>query len=198
VTWAYEQAGRAPVDRALDGPQRWALGADRTVELVLLPGHTPGHVGVLDPETGVLVAADAILGASVPDASGAPLAPPLYVGADAYRATVARIRALAPTLLLTAHYAPMHEEEAGAFVDASGAFADAVDRALRERLRALDAPASLAELNAAIADELRTWTPAEDDGLAHTLLAHLELFERTGEARRADAPDGPPRWIAGG
>jgi glyoxylase-like metal-dependent hydrolase (beta-lactamase superfamily II) len=96
--------GDAPVDLGLRGGETIRIGPDRRLEILHLPGHTPGHIGLWDPRDRVAIIIDAALLDGIYDRLGNKLIPPRYYDADAYRETIRQIRSLEPELLLTAHY----------------------------------------------------------------------------------------------
>jgi glyoxylase-like metal-dependent hydrolase (beta-lactamase superfamily II) len=136
-----ELGGDAPVDVGLRGGETLRLGADWRVEVMALPGHTPGHLGLWDPRSGVAIVIDAVLADGVYDRAGNRLIPPRYYSAVGYEATIRRLRTLDPALLLTAHYDVMERDAAREFLDRSLAFVhavgDAVDAAVRDGTTAL-------------------------------------------------------------
>lgn len=76
--------------------------AGRIWEVVPLPGHSPGSIGLWDRETRVLICGDALQGQATA-VQGIAILP----DREAYAATLARVAALAPARLLPAHpYAP--------------------------------------------------------------------------------------------
>ena len=110
-----ELGGDAPVDVGLRGGETLRLGRTWRVEVLALPGHTPGHLGLWDPRSGAAIVLDAALADGVCDRAGRRMIPPRYYSAGGYEATLRRLRALDPELLLTAHY-PVMERDAGARV----------------------------------------------------------------------------------
>jgi glyoxylase-like metal-dependent hydrolase (beta-lactamase superfamily II) len=136
-----ELGGDAPVDVGLRGGETLRLGPDRRLEVLALPGHTPGHLGLWDPGSGAAIVIDAVLSDGVYDRAGNRLIPPRYYDAAAYEATIRRLRALDPELLLTAHYEVMDRAAAREFLDRSLDFVRAVRSAVRSagvvELRAL-------------------------------------------------------------
>jgi glyoxylase-like metal-dependent hydrolase (beta-lactamase superfamily II) len=136
-----ELGGDAPIDVGLTGGETLRLGPDWRVEVLALPGHTPGHLGLWDPRSRAAIIIDAVLLDGVYDRAGARLIPPRYYDAAAYEATIRRLRDLDPDLLLTAHYEVMDQVAARAFLDRSLAFVhevrDAVGRAQSTDLRQL-------------------------------------------------------------
>jgi glyoxylase-like metal-dependent hydrolase (beta-lactamase superfamily II) len=121
-----ELGGDAPIDVGLRGGETLRLGPGWRVEVLHLPGHTPGHVGLWDARSGAAVVIDAVLSDGVYDRAGRRLIPPRYYTAPGYEATIRRLRALDPALLLTAHYPVMERAEARAFLDRTLGFVHAV------------------------------------------------------------------------
>jgi glyoxylase-like metal-dependent hydrolase (beta-lactamase superfamily II) len=130
-----ELGGDAPVDIGLRGGETLRLGPDWRVEVLALPGHTPGHVGLWDPRSQAAIVVDAVLADGVCDRAGRRLIPPRYYSAAGYEATIRRLRALDPALLLTAHYDVMGREAAHAFLDRSLSFVHAVGEAIDAAVR---------------------------------------------------------------
>jgi glyoxylase-like metal-dependent hydrolase (beta-lactamase superfamily II) len=124
--------GDAPVDLGLRGGETIRIASGRRLDVLHLPGHTLGHVGLWDPNTRVAIVIDAALSDGIYDRAGNKLIPPRYYDADAYRQTIRRIRALEPEVLLTSHYAPMPRAAAQEFCDRSLAYVDAVEAIVRE------------------------------------------------------------------
>jgi glyoxylase-like metal-dependent hydrolase (beta-lactamase superfamily II) len=162
-----ELGGDAPVDLGLRGGETLRLGGDRRLEVLHLPGHTPGHLGLWDASTGAAIVIDAVLGDGVCDRAGNRLIPPRYYDAAAYEATIRRLRALDPELLLTAHYDVMERPAAREFLDRSLDFVRAVRAAVRgSRTRDLDELTR--EVDAAVGP-----FPAFTHELAASVRAHL-------------------------
>jgi glyoxylase-like metal-dependent hydrolase (beta-lactamase superfamily II) len=163
----HELGGDARVDVGLRGGETLRLGADRRVEILALPGHTPGHLGVWDSRSGAAIVIDAVLGDGIYDITGERLIPPRYYDAAAYEATIRRLRALDPDLLLTAHYAVMERDAARDFLDRSLDFV----RALRAAVRGAT-PWDLAELTRTLDAQLGPF-PSFTHELAASVRAHL-------------------------
>jgi glyoxylase-like metal-dependent hydrolase (beta-lactamase superfamily II) len=124
--------GDAPIDLALSGGEAIRLGPARQWEVLHLPGHTFGHLGLWQPDDRIAIIIDAALFDGIYDRAGNKLIPPRYYDAGAYRSTIRRIRALEPDLLLTAHYPVMGATEAREFCDRSLAYVDAVETVVRD------------------------------------------------------------------
>ena len=114
--------------------RRCASGPSWRVEVLALPGHTPGHLGLWDPRSGAAIVIDAVLSDGVYDRAGNRLIPPRYYSARRLRGDdPARCARSIPALLLTAHYDVMERDAAREFLDRSLAFVHAVRDAVRAR-----------------------------------------------------------------
>ena len=129
-----ELGGDAPIDVGLRGGETLRLGADWRVEVLHLPGHTPGHLGLWDPRSGAAIVIDAALRDGIYDRAGQRLIPPRYYSATDYEATIRRLMGLAPDLLLTAHYDVMERPAAQAFLERALSFVRAMREAVRSGL----------------------------------------------------------------
>jgi glyoxylase-like metal-dependent hydrolase (beta-lactamase superfamily II) len=128
----HDLGGDAPVDLTLCGGESIRLGPGRRLEVLRLPGHTFGHIGLWDPTARVAITIDAALSDGIYDRAGNKLIPPRYYDAHSYRRTIRSIRALEPELLLTAHYEPLDAEACRSFCERSLAHVDAVEAIVRE------------------------------------------------------------------
>lgn len=124
----------SPIDSGLSGGETLRLGPGRVVEILHLPGHTPGHLGVWDPETGAAIIIDAALESGIYSRAGERLIPPRYFDAGWIEGTIHRLQALNPEYLLTAHYPVMQGQEVHDFLDRSLAFTGQVRRVVNEGL----------------------------------------------------------------
>ncbi|GAA1980669.1 MBL fold metallo-hydrolase [Microbacterium pumilum] len=184
------------VDTPLHGGERFDLG-DRELEVLHVPGHSPGHLAVWDAANRALVISDAVLGVTVPTAIGDPAFPPTYRDTAAYVETIRTLREYGADLLLTAHY-PLYEGGAvQEFLDESLVYTDRVDARIEAALRAASRPLSSLELIRDIASDLGPWAPAAADYLIFPVTGNLERLVTQG--RVAVSEQGGRRvweWVA--
>lgn len=128
---ARELGGDAPVDLGLRGGETIRLGREQRWEVLALPGHTLGHMGLWHAGERTAIIIDAVLHRGVCDRAGNLLIPPRIYDLPGYRGTIEQLRARAPELLLTAHFPVMGRAEARAFLDETLAFCDDVERITR-------------------------------------------------------------------
>jgi glyoxylase-like metal-dependent hydrolase (beta-lactamase superfamily II) len=120
--------GDSPIDLGLRGGETIRLGPDWRAEVLHLPGHTRGALGIWDPRSGAAIVIDAVLADGIYDRAGNRLIPPRYYDLQAVRETIARLEALQPDLLLTAHYPVLDRAQALEWLATGRAFVDDVER----------------------------------------------------------------------
>ncbi len=190
--WLERAAGPdVPLDAEVREGETIDLGGI-AVEVLHLPGHSLGHLGLLEPRSGTAIIADAAMGRGFPDLDGRLLSPPPYLDPTAYRETIARLRELAPRLLGTAHFPTLAAAEAAEFLDRGAAFVDDLDAALAGSLA--ESPRTLPELLPSCAEALGPYRDAEVE-LSRSLGAHLEALVAAG-AVTATERDELPAWTA--
>ena len=170
-----------PVDVGLVGGEDLRIGSASILEVLHVPGHTPGHLMLWDAVRRVALIGDALNGATQIDRHGAWTAPPPYTDRDGYLMAIQAVQALDPAVLLAGHYPVMRGPEVGAFVDASRDFVHRVDRVL-ERLLADGAPLTLAAAIERANPLLGPFGFPPD--LSFALAAHLDWLERRGRVQR--------------
>lgn len=164
------------LDLELVGGERLRLGPRLTVEVLHLPGHSPGHLGLWEPASRTAIVQDAVMARGLLDTDGKVIHPPPIVDVPGYERSVRLLQSLAPERLLTAHYAVIEDAAVGRFLDESLAF---VEQARRVVAEAADLP--LAELLSRANAELGPFTSMPNE-LAATLRG--ALHEQGLEARR--------------
>jgi glyoxylase-like metal-dependent hydrolase (beta-lactamase superfamily II) len=172
ATWRWLEQSAGP-DTSLDGEltdgERIDLGRVG-VEVLHLPGHSPGHTGLYEPVTRTAVIGDAAMGSGFERLDGSRAGPPPYVDLPAYRATIARLLELAPARLATTHNPVLEGEAVTAFLELSRRFTDDVERAI-ERAQAAGA-ADPRSLLPPVAAALGGYPETEHE-LARSIGAHL-------------------------
>ncbi len=169
-----------PIDVHLTGGERIRLGPRLTVEVLHLPGHTPGHLGLWDPASRTAIVIDAVLGRGLLDTEGTVIHPPPYFDVDGYVGATRLLQELRPARLLTAHYDVLEGAEVERFLADTLAFVEDA-RALVETALAESGTLSLPELLAHADPVLGPFTSMPNE-LAGSLRAHLQLLVREGRA----------------
>jgi glyoxylase-like metal-dependent hydrolase (beta-lactamase superfamily II) len=157
-----------PVDVALRGGERIRLGPELAVDVLHLPGHSPGHLGLWEPRSRTAIVLDAVMANGLLDMDGNVIHPPPIPDVAGYERSVRLLLELDPARLLTAHYDVIEGAAVRRFLEDSLAF---VERARAAVAAAGDLP--LAELLARADAELGPFTSMPNE-LAATLRGVLD------------------------
>jgi len=192
LAWMGDNLGPdTPLDRTVDDGVWLDLGG-RRVQVLHLPGHSAGHVGLWDPDTRTALVGNAVLGRGLPDRAGRIISPPPYFSVGSYLATIARLERLAPDTLLTAHYPVMRGADVARFLLASQLFVEEAGQAVADLLRAAPTAIALKELTASADARVGPYAILGNE-LAGPVLAHVADLAAAGWASPV-AADGPPAW----
>jgi glyoxylase-like metal-dependent hydrolase (beta-lactamase superfamily II) len=175
----------APVDIALSGGESIRLQDDWHVELWHTPGHSRGHMTVVDPRSHTAIICDAALYNAVLTAEGEPAFPPTYRYVDAYLASIERFIAASFDTLLTSHYPIYRGAEVQDFLYESRNYVARVDAELITELRAHDEPLTMKALIELLSPRLGTWPAAANPALSQPLLGHLERLQQRGRVQES-------------
>lgn len=158
LQWLADALGPdTPLDMHLRGGETLRLGPRLTVEILHLPGHSPGHVGVWEPRTRTAIVTDAVLGAGLLDLEGRVIHPPPIGDPGGYERSARLLQGLEPARLLTAHYEVIEGDAVGRFLDDSLSFVARARRLVGDALA--DSPGiTMRELLARADTELGPFT----------------------------------------
>jgi glyoxylase-like metal-dependent hydrolase (beta-lactamase superfamily II) len=180
------------LDRVLAGATEVDLGVARRVRLLHAPGHSPGSVVAWLPDDAAALVGDAVMGRGIPLFDGSLLYPPMYAPPSAYLATIERLEALQPELMLAGHEPPLEGPEVARFLADSRDAASRLTTLVQQAL-AGDRPRTLAELCEAVAEGYGGLPSDGAANLAMTVDGTLTELIDLGEVA-VDA--GPPRQFA--
>ena len=124
-----------PIDVHLRGGERIRLGPRLTVEVLNLPGHTPGHIGLWEPSSRTAIVIDAVMARGLLDMDGNVIHPPPYFDVADYLGTARTLQALRPARLLTAHYDVLEGDDVDRFLADTVAFVEDAGTDRRGRTR---------------------------------------------------------------
>ncbi len=141
------------------------------LEVLYLPGHSRGHIGLIDRAGETAIIADAVMGLGFETVEGAPAGPPPYVDLDAYRRTIEAVRTLGAARLGTAHFPLFEGAEIDRFCNLSRELTDRIEAAIDEQPPPEGDP--VAALLAPVARSLGGYPEMEVE-LARSIGAHLE------------------------
>ena len=178
-----------PVDIHLRAGERIRLGPRLTVEVLHLPGHSPGHIGLWDPASRTAVVMDAVMGRGLLDIDRNVIHPPPYFDVEGYLGAARTLQTLAPRRLLTAHYDVMEGDQVARFLADTIAFVEDAGRVVVTGLGEAG-ELTLPELLELGDPQLGPFTSMPNE-LAGSLRAHLRELVRQGRAH--EDPSGL-RW----
>lgn len=171
--WLRDAMGAdVPLDLELSGGERIRLGPRLTVEVLHLPGHSPGHLGLWEPESRTAIVQDAVMASGLLDTEGQVIHPPPIVDVAGYERSVRLLQGLRPARLLTAHYDVIEGADVERFLGESLRFVEAARTVVRDALDG-DSELSLKHLLARGDAELGPFTSMRNE-LAATLRGVLQ------------------------
>jgi len=192
LEWVRASDSRGVIHLAASGGELLRLGRQRQLELVHVPGHSRGHLAVIDHSTRTGVIGDAVFGSVTPGLDGRGLFAPGYYDASASRETIAVLRQLDLERLVGSHYPVIEGDEVEQFLAESDAFCDRLEQAVLEALASTPSPLTLLELIALVAPALRAWPEEADESLCAPVLGHLN--ELSGRGLLDRVAGAPVRW----
>lgn len=172
------------VDIGFAGNERIDLGG-RYVEILHTPGHSWGHVSILDEKSKAIIIGDAVLGNSVLLADGQPAFPPTYRFVEAYRSTIRLLKGYQASEILTSHY-PRYVGQAGTdFLDLSLNYTDLIEQICLDTLKSAGKALTMMELIEIAHDRMGVWVDPAYKYLAYPVLGHLEVLESYQKIKRS-------------
>jgi glyoxylase-like metal-dependent hydrolase (beta-lactamase superfamily II) len=159
-----------PVDLSFRGGERIRLSRDWELEVLFLPGHSKGHLGVLDHRHRTLFGGDAIQGSVYLDVSGKPALCPTYLYPETYLQTCQFIEHLDIESYVSCHWPIKRAQQIDEFCQETRAF---VQRA-EGLLKSTDIT-DLKEACLKLGPQLGNWPEPIHLELAYALAGHLGL-----------------------
>jgi glyoxylase-like metal-dependent hydrolase (beta-lactamase superfamily II) len=178
------------LDRRLSGDVPLDLGG-RSVEILHTPGHSPGSVAAWLPEKRAALVGDAVMGRGIPYVDGSLMYPPMFSPPRTYEATIERLEALGPRLIVSGHEPPLRDDAAMEYLAASRRAAGRLCSLVAEALDEADA-ATLTELCSTVAERYPGLPFEAASSLAMTVDG--ALGELVGSGRATVEPGPPRRW----
>jgi glyoxylase-like metal-dependent hydrolase (beta-lactamase superfamily II) len=180
--WNMDMLGEAtPIDFTWRGGETLRLGKDWVVEIHHVPGHSDGHLAVLDPKSRTVLTGDAVHGSVYLDTNGEPALCPTYLHVDTYLFTINYLRSLKAETLAGCHWPIKRGSEVNAFLDESQQFVELADLALLAELDRRHGGATLRELIAAVGVHLGGWPRPIDHELKYALAGNMDRLAAQGK-----------------
>jgi glyoxylase-like metal-dependent hydrolase (beta-lactamase superfamily II) len=177
-------SGPRNVTLTFTGGEVIRLGEDRLLEILHLPGHSHGHLGVFDRKYRTLYYADAIQGAGYKALAGGWALCPTYLYVEPYLQTIRFIENCGAETIVGCHWPVWRGiQEIQSFCAESRNFVTLADRLIHEYLRIHSSGATLRELCEVLGMRLGEWPPAVNLELAFAFSGHLDRGVSTGSLR---------------
>jgi len=187
--------GYVPMDLTFDGGEKLPMDKNRHVEILHIPGHSHGHLGVYLPHANAAIIGDAVHGTANRLQNGKAAFACTYMYIDEYLGSIARLRAMKLDRLFSCHWPDCNDNAAvDAFLNGAKQYTLSAQRAILETVKnAGPAGLTLREVCTAAKPQLGDW-PADHDGATSSMACgHLQRLVTEGLLRVTDTP--PVRYI---
>jgi glyoxylase-like metal-dependent hydrolase (beta-lactamase superfamily II) len=159
-----------PVELTFRGGERIRIGADWELEVLSLPGHSKGHLGILDHKHRTLFGGDAIQGAVYLGVDGQPALCPTYLYPESYLLTNQFIEHLDIDLYVSCHWPLKKGSAIAEFCRETREFVEHAEILVRSA-----GTKNLRELCERLGPQLGGWPEPVHRELAYALAGHLKL-----------------------
>jgi len=181
------------VDLCFVGGEKIRIDDGWELEVLHVPGHSRGHLGLYDRKHETAFVSDALHGRGFPGTSGDMAVPVTYYDVDLYLSTLCLLEKLPIKTLCTGHFPPKHGEAIGAFIADSRQTAVTFDHIILAGLVQHDSGLNMKELIDVVGNAFGDWPKDTWIYLMFALKGHLDRLERQGRVRfLQDLP--PFRW----
>lgn len=177
--WFLDHLQSTDVHVQLKGGEVLKMGRDRRLEVIHVPGHSPGHLAVYDQKNRAMIVVDAVLYRGLYDMEGTIISPPPYYSIAPYLKSIDTLLTYDFDLLLTGHYDVMKGMEAYRFLHESRAFVEQVETTIKEIILQAKRPLSLAEIYEKTNEKVGPYTAMAVE-LIGPVHAHLLDLEKRG------------------
>jgi len=166
------------VDGLLSSADTIELGAFMW-QVLHIPGHSPGHIGLWNASEGVLLLGDAVLGLGIPGADGRICMPPTHQFIDDYLRTIEQLKSLPVRTVLSGHWPVLDGNQFQSLLHDSK---ECVARDLAfVRSQLNTGPTTFAQLMQRLNESFRQWPATQDIHYSYALSGYIEYLEQGGE-----------------
>ncbi len=167
-----------PVDLTFSGGEKLRLSDDWAVEIVSLPGHSRGHLGVLDRKHRALYGGDAIHGSVYLDTDGKPALCPTYLHVQPYLDTIRFVEHLEIDTYSGCHWSVKTGDEIRAFCEESRRFVRRLEALIVQTVQE-SGGMTLTELCRDLGPKMGDWPEDVHDEMCYAVAGHLrDLTDR--------------------
>jgi glyoxylase-like metal-dependent hydrolase (beta-lactamase superfamily II) len=175
-----ESGGKVRIDVGWSGGELLELGADWSVRILHVPGHSAGHLAVYDERSGALFSGDCLQGSVYLGLDGTPKLCPTYTDVDDYLATTSLVESLAPRELHGCHWPTARGDEVAAFLAETRDYVEHLDGLVRS---CLAEPLTLEALITCVNQRLEApWPDDVAPELVYSIHGHVERLVALGAA----------------
>ena len=181
------------MDVTFSGGEKVRVRDDWALEILLVPGHSQGHLALYDRKNKAVFAGDALHGHGCPKADGSMGIPVTYYSVDIYLSTLRYFENLAIDVLYTGHFPTMRGEEIRDFIADCRQTVELFDRVILRELGRHAEGLTLKNFIDAVAAAVGDW-PRDTWMLAmFPVKGHLDRLEQQAKIR-AVAGSRPGKW----
>ncbi|MCF7568814.1 MBL fold metallo-hydrolase [Sabulilitoribacter arenilitoris] len=164
------------VDRTLEDQETILIDGDEW-QIELLPGHSPGHIGISRKKDGIYILGDAFLSDGPPSIDGKPSMPPTHENIVLYLNSIKKARSFNVNKCFTGHWPLLGKEEFIAFLDKSE---EVVFRDLKIVTSILEkGERSFEEILTELCEQVSTWDATENSHYLYAVNGYIKYLEAT-------------------
>jgi glyoxylase-like metal-dependent hydrolase (beta-lactamase superfamily II) len=180
------EAGQAqPMDVSFTGGESIWISNGWIVEVLHVPGHSHGHLGLYDRKHRAAFVGDAIHGRGCPKAAGGMGIPVTYYYVDIYLSTLRYFEHLPIDVLYSGHWPTMRGEQIRDFTAESRQTVEMLDRVIISNLEKNPAGLTLKQLIDAVANAVGDWPPESWRLAMFPVKGHMDRLEEQGKVHAA-------------
>jgi glyoxylase-like metal-dependent hydrolase (beta-lactamase superfamily II) len=194
-----DNAGPAqPLDATWSGGETYRLSDGWELELLHVPGHTHGHLSVLDRRNDAVYTGDAVHWSYYPGAEdGKPKLPPTYLYTDTYLSTIRALELLDTAILAGAHWPLQRGDAIAAFLAESRRFVEQAENEILSELETAREPLALRQIIDRVGPRLGEWPPEVNIELVYAFAGHMDRLVSFDRARKEEGSH-PARYMLPG
>jgi glyoxylase-like metal-dependent hydrolase (beta-lactamase superfamily II) len=182
--------GYVPIAATFAGGETLRWDADHYLEILHLPGHSHGHLGVFLPWENAAIIGDAVHGHANCFLDGRSAFAPTYMYIDEYLGTIDRLQSMRLHHLFSCHWPDCTTPtDVNSFLNQSRDYALNAEKVILETVKtAGDQGLTLKQLCTQAKPQLGDWPPERDSDTRSMACGHLERLVANGFLHATDTP----------
>jgi glyoxylase-like metal-dependent hydrolase (beta-lactamase superfamily II) len=183
--WVRKMAGPAQrIDQTFLGGEHIRIDDQRSLQVLYVPGHSDGHLGLYDPINKAIFVGDALHGQYCPTTSGQPALPPGYFSVLAYLGTLQMLETLDIEWIYSGHWPTFHGSQVKNFLDESRQFVDRASDLVWKTLEKHSEGITLRTAMDECGPALGAWPLTNQWLLMYPLHGHFAHLQQQGKVKR--------------